>query len=258
MSDDFRQRYHMVHERAFTFEGMTGELSVAVFLALLDLQRRNGVHGHLAEFGVYRGRSAAIMLDEVGESETLILVDPTTHPELDRLAAISSRFRMFKGKSEVMANDPDLLALLDAGVRFTHHDASHFFLNVTTEMALVEKRMTERGLMVLDDFGSTAYLQVIAACFHHLYTTGSELEVLLHVDNKAYLCRRADYPFYAAFVLHDLLPMMRQAGFECFLARTDNDSHYRAFSMARKRQPSDPDLYGLHIWGDRFYKLDGP
>jgi hypothetical protein len=255
MIDDFRRRYEEVRFRAMSYEGMTGDLSVAVFLALLELQRHNGVAGNLVEYGVYRGRSAAIVLDEVRESETLILVDPTDHPELDRLREISPRFRMFKGKSETMEKSPEFLALLDAGVRFSHHDASHFFSNVTTEMALTEKRLTERGLMVLDDFGSTAYLQVIAACFHHLYTTGSELEVLLHTDNKAYLCRRADFPFYARFVLEELQDVLRRAGIDCFLARTENDSHYRGFSLGRKRPPQEPERYGLHIWGDRFYKL---
>lgn len=255
MRVDFAQRYRKVRDRAFTFDGMTGELSVGVFLALLDLQRRSGVTGNLVEFGVYRGRSAAIVLDDVGETELFALVDPSSHPQLDRLAEISPRFRMFKGKSEDMATSPALLEVLDAGLRFTHHDASHFFTNVTTEMALVEQRLLPRAIMVLDDFGSTAYLQVIAACFHHLYTTGSALEVLLHADNKAYLCRRDDFAFFAPFVLNELPAVLREAGLDCFLARTSDDAHYRAFSLSRKRKPEDPDLYGLNIWGDRFYKL---
>ncbi|WP_164919515.1 class I SAM-dependent methyltransferase [Hansschlegelia zhihuaiae] len=255
MSEDFRSRYEAVRERAFEFEGMTGELSVAIFLALLDLQRENGVTGHFAEFGVYQGRSAAIVLGDVGESETLALVDWSAHPKLDRLAAISTRFRMFKGSSEKMSTDKDLLSLLDAGVRFSHHDASHSFSNVATEMALMENRIRPRGLMVLDDYGSIAYMQVIAACFHHLYTKDSQLEILLHADNKAYLCRRADFPFYAPFVLERLPALLRGAGLDCYLARTENDSRYRGFSLARKRAPTDPDLYGLNIWGDQFYKL---
>lgn len=255
MSDDFRLRYETVRERAFSFEGMTNELSVAIFLAFLDHQRQNGVNGHLVEFGVYRGRSAAIALGEVGESEVMALVDPSDHPELDRLAAISTRFRMFKRRSEVIKESAELLAILDAGVRFSHHDASHSFTNVTAEMLLMESRLCPQGLMVLDDFGSIAYLQVIAACFHHLYTTDSGLEVLLHADNKAYLCRRSDFPFYAAFVLERLPGLLRKAGFDCYLARTENESRYRGFSLARKRAPEDPDLYGLHIWGERFYKL---
>lgn len=255
MSEDFRARYEAVQARASSFLGMTNALSVAIFLALLDLQRQDGVTGNLAEFGVYQGRTAAIILGETGDAETVALVDSSNHPKLDRLAEISPRFRMFKGKSEDMTGNPDLLAILDAGVRFSHHDASHSFVNVTTEMALMESRIRPRGLMVLDDFGSIAYLQVIAACFHHLYTRGSELEVLLHADNKAYLCRRADYPYYAAFVLERLPGRLREAGFDCYLARTDDDSHYRAFSLARKREAGDPDRYGLHIWGDRYYRL---
>jgi hypothetical protein len=78
--------------------------------------------------------------------------------------------------------------------------------------------------------------------------------MVLFANNKAYLCRKGDFDFYARFILDRLLGLL-QAGLSVQLARTDDGPSYRGFSVVPKRAPSDPDLYGLKFWGNRFYKL---
>jgi hypothetical protein len=141
------------------------------------------------------------------------------------------------------------------GVRFSHHDASHSFANVDAEMKLMEPHIAPRGLMVLDDFGNLAYMQVVAACFRHLAQAGCSLELVLFAGNKAYLCRRDDFAFYSSFVLNELMQLLHAVGMEVYLARTENDVRYRGFSIGMKVRPTDPDRYGLKIFGEQFYRL---
>lgn len=252
---EFAQRYKSSKEMAESFEGMMNPLSIAVFEAFLGMQRKNQITGNCIEFGVYRGRSASIILRNLGVSERAVLVDAADYPQLDRLRAISPAFEFIKGKSENLAEDPRITEFISGGVRFSHHDASHSYVNVAAEMIMMERKISPRGLMVLDDFGNPAYMQVVAACFHHLADPSCVLEVVLYANNKAYLCRKDDFGFYARFILDELLPMLCAAGLNVQLSRTESDSRYRGFSMVPKARSTDPDYYGLHLFGDRFYTL---
>jgi hypothetical protein len=188
--------------------------------------------------------------------ERMMLVDvQKAYPETDKLAAINPAFDLLIGKSEALTEHPRLLDYIAGGVRFSHHDASHSYANVTAEMALMDSHLVPKGLMVLDDFGNPSFMQVVAACFQHLARHDSPLEVLLYANNKAYLCRKKDFDFFARFLIRDLLPLLRAAGHNCYLTRTEICAAYRGFSIEPKAKAEDPDLYGLKIYGDRYYRV---
>lgn len=231
-------------------------LSIALFEAFLRFQTASGIKGNCIEFGVFRGRSAAVALRHLQPGEKMLLIDVSEkYPQFDKLRAISTEFDFLAGKSENLVDDPRLLGFVSPGVRFSHHDASHSYVNVAAEMKLMEDHIQPRGLMVLDDFGNPSYMQVVAACFAHLAQPGCKLELLLYANNKAYLCRKEDFALYGGFVLDGLLPLLHAAGLNVYLTRTDNDPHYRGFSIFPKAKPDDPDRYGIKIFGERFYKL---
>lgn len=230
-------------------------LSIAIFDALLGLQNSQGITGNCIEFGVYRGRSASIMLRHLGPGDRAVLVDAADYPELGRLREINPGFDFVKGKSENLTNDDRITSFLNNSVRFSHHDASHSYINVRAEMDLMEKHISPRGIMILDDYGNPSYMQVIAACFHHLSRPDCDLEVFLYANNKGYLCHKQDFSFYADFLLNQALPLLHAAGFNVYLSRTENNLGYRGFSIAPKAKPDAPDRYGLNIFGDRYYKL---
>ncbi|MFN3628234.1 MAG: class I SAM-dependent methyltransferase, partial [Parvibaculum sp.] len=242
-------------ELAESFDGMMNPISIALFEALLGFQKAQGVTGNCIEFGVYRGRSASIILKHMGRGEQAMLVDVADYPQLDRLRLVNPAFEFVKGKSEDLTNDPRITGFVAKGVRFSHHDASHSYVNVSAEMALMEPHIAPRGLMVLDDFGNPNYMQVIAACFHHLAQSDCTLEVLLFANNKAYLCRKEDFDFYSNFLIEGILPLLIGAGLSVYLTRTERNPRYRAFSIVPKMRPTDPDRYGINIFGDRFYKV---
>lgn len=252
---DFVRSYGATKELAESFDGMMSPISIALFEALLGFQKAQGVTGNCIEFGVYRGRSASVMLKHLGSGEHAMLVDVADYPQLDRLRLVNPAFEFVKGKSEDLTNDPRITDFVAGGIRFSHHDASHSYINVSAEMALMEPHIASRGLMVLDDFGNPSYMQVVAACFHRLAQPNCPLELVLYANNKAYLCHKEDFAFYAGFLLDSALPLLHAAGLKVYLTRTDKDRRYRAFSIAPKVRPADPDFYGVNTFGDIFYKL---
>lgn len=230
-------------------------ISIGIFEALLGFQEASGITGNCIEFGVYRGRSAAVALRHLQPGERMMLIDVAEkYPEFDKLRAINPAFDFIAGKSESLVNDARLLDFVGPGVRFSHHDASHSYVNVAEEMKLMERYIQPRGLMVLDDFASPHYMQVVAAAFAHLSQPECGLEILLYSNNKAYLCRKGDFALYANFLLGPLVPMLHAVGLNVQLTRTNNSPEYRGFSIVPKVRPDDPDKYGLQIFGDKYYK----
>jgi hypothetical protein len=254
-ADGFRDAYQATKALAESFEGMMNPLSIALFEAFLQFQKAEGITGNCIEFGVYRGRSASIILSHLGPQDRAVLVDVADYPQLDRLSAVSTAYDFVKGKSESLTTDPRIAGFVAQGVRFSHHDASHSYVNVTAEMTLMEPHIGPRGLMVLDDYGNPSYMQVVAACFHRLARPDCPLEVFLYANNKAYLCRKEDFALYAGFLLDGMLPRLQAAGLNVYITRTDNHPGYRGFSIAPKAKADDPDRYGLKIYGERYYKI---
>lgn len=137
--------YQTAQAHANTFEGMMNPHSVAVFQSFLNFQRDQNIGGDMMEFGVYRGKSASVLLSNLNPGEKLHMVDVKDYPELDKLSAISPAFTFTKGKSEDLFQDPDYLMSIPETTRFAHHDASHSYLNVSSEMEAMAHRIAPGG-----------------------------------------------------------------------------------------------------------------
>lgn len=251
----FAEIYQRNRAHAAEFEGFFGDFSIAVLSNLLTAQEEAGVRGDLVEYGVYRGRSAAVLLAHLREGERAVLVDSSNAPQLDALARVSPAFEFVQGKSEDLVAKPGFGETVGRTVRLSHHDASHTYHNLTSELRFMEGRVVPGGIVVLDDFFNPNFLQVTAACFEYLASGRSDLEMLLYCSAKAYLCHRADFDRYARHVLERTLPEVQGLGFSCMLSRTDDHDRYRGFSLIPKGSPDQPDFYGTQFNGDRYYRL---
>lgn len=246
-----RARFEEILATSESFPGMMVPLSAALWTLLIDFQNRNGVTGDFVEFGVYRGRSAAVLAMNAEPGDTLHLVDPADHPERDRLASLHANLEFYRRKSEDLIDSADAQAIRN--LRFTHHDATHRFTNVETEYGFVAGRLNPGALVVLDDF-SHLYSQVMAAYFYMKYVVRLPLEMFLVSANKAYICHRDDFALYERYLCAGLLGELRALGFDCTLCRTENEARHRAFHVRIKTEPGAPDLYGTNIWGTAFYE----
>jgi predicted O-methyltransferase YrrM len=229
-------------------EGMFSDFSMAVVDSLLSFQDKAAIAGSMLEFGVYRGRSAALLGRHLRGDEKLILVDIIDY--LDR-AAIAP----FRRSAELIVTPTekfrDVFAGYDArrhSFRFIHIDASHNYRATFAELQMADELLASRGIIALDDFVNLDYSQNMAAIFKYLYTAPTDLTVFLVTNEKGYLCRKADFAFYVGFILGQFVAEMGSRGVpDCYLARTDVEPEYGPVH-ARTRLPGEQGHhYGLDV-----------
>lgn len=248
-----QQSFEQTKVLAQSIEGMMSLFSMQVMDAVLTHQRQFGLKGHLAEFGVYKGRSAAVISAHRLAGERFVLVDIERYITDETVSSLFSTPEFWLGGSEDFARRYPDFAVLKGSVRFMHVDSSHSYRATFAEMKLADQLLSEGGVVCLDDFTNLNYSQILPALYKYLYTTNTDLTVFLVTDEKAYLCRRPWLEQYGTFVLKYLVDEMGQRGNPAVtIARTDWDDEYRAFYL-RPRAEGETDKYGETIYG-RYYE----
>jgi predicted O-methyltransferase YrrM len=142
-----------------------------LFRWLLREQDRCGIHGDLAELGVYMGKSAVVMGEYVRLGETFTVIDlfessaPENSNQLENNEAYSdltqrafeSNYRRFHNHLPTIVRGPssNILHHAAAGThRFVHVDASHLYAYVQIDVASAQALLHEHGIVVFDDIQS--------------------------------------------------------------------------------------------------------
>lgn len=241
-------------EQAMSFDGMTGAEALALMDIFVKRAKEATGSSQFAEFGAYKGRTACLLAQNLGEDGWLDVVESADYLEYDRLREYHTNVRWHKAKSESFTAEqlPSLLA--GSRLTATHHDASHFFSNVHTELANIKQIMDPCGVIILDDFNDI-YSQVRAAFYHLRYTQAFPFEILLIGFNKCFLVHESQFVTNEAFILSDFIDHLEVVyGYPCRLARTDNHLLSRGFCVTRRNPAGGDKRYGTAFFGDRFYK----
>jgi hypothetical protein len=244
MPSDFQS----IKAAASAIEGMLSDFSMTVMDCVLSFQEENGVAGNIIEFGVFRGRSAAVLAGHVRAGERLILVDVADQIAREPIAALCPGFEFVECSSEGFARTAAYRDVRKR-CRFIHIDSSHGYRATFNELKLAEGLLQDRGIICLDDFTNLNYSQILAATYKYLFTTWTRLRMFLVTDEKAYLCRKKDFEFFGRFALDRVIDEMARRGLENqVIARTDADPEYRAIYL---RQPL-PGEVGRHYGYDLY------
>ncbi len=235
------------------FDGMTTEGGLALMDIALNRLRERRSGEIYTEFGTYKGRTAALIAQNIGADDWLHAVESKDYLEVDRLMRLSDRFSWHKAKSEDFCTKDLAEVLSGKKIAFSHHDASHFFDNVTTELRSSLESMDQSSVIVLDDFNDS-YSQVRAAYYYLRYAESYPFELVLIGFNKAILVHESRFAAAESYILSCLLDDLDAAGILCKLVRTDANQRSRNF-FVRTREPSDLEThYGVRFMGDQFYK----
>ncbi|NNH59441.1 class I SAM-dependent methyltransferase [Rhizobium laguerreae] len=246
--------FETVREKAEGIEGMLSGFSVQVMDSVLTFQRAVGSNGGILEFGVYKGRSAAVLSAHVQPSERFVLVDVERYVDDETISGLFSKPDFHLGSSEEFARSYPHYSDLKRKIRFMHVDSSHSYRTTLNELKLADALLAPDGVLCLDDFSNLHYSQILPALYKYLYRTWTDLRVFMVTDAKCYICRRKHFDRYGSFVLNSLLDEMGKRGNRhVTLARTDVDREYRAFYLREKTEPDEDDLYGRSIYG-HFYE----
>src|SRR5665213_1566719 len=236
--------FRVVQELSSSIEGMLSLFSMQVMDSVLSYQDELKVSGHVVEFGVYKGKSAALLSAHVTPPERLILVD--VHKQFpdktsDRMFV---RPEFISGKSESFGRTFADYQEFRSAVRFLHVDSSHTFKTTYAEMQLSDELLSPHGIVCMDDYTNLNYSQILPAIFKYLFTNRTNLTVFMVTDEKCYICRKEFFALYAGFVLVKSLPALARRGNTAVsIARTDRDAEYKAFYVRAKASPDEGDRY---------------
>lgn len=235
-------------------EGMFTPMAMSVIDSLLSFQGEAGITGNFLEFGVFRGRSAVLMGRHLGGQERLVLVDIADYLDRDALAPFRDQIDFILTPTENFRACYPAYGRNAHTFRFIHIDASHAYRATFHELEMADQLLTKQGgIIALDDFANLNYSQNISAIFKYLHTTQTDLTMFLVTDEKAYLCRRRDRGFFAAFVLDRLLAEMEARDIpDRVLSRTETDIDHNTFYV-RDRLPKElGNYYAISVYEDSY------
>ncbi len=237
------------------FEGMLGSLDAAVMTAVLEYQNNNNIEGPLTEFGVYKGRSAAILARFARKDEELHLVDVAAYLEKEKMAKIKPDFHFHQIDSALFIKKA-FKGYKKSVFRFVHSDGSHTFDNVYKDLKVTEKILSPEGVFVIDDYFNPHYPQVPAALNWYLAKQRTSLRVFLLGSNKCYLCRAKNHSRMMRFALTQFRETMESYGFPVQMSKTDANPAFDCFSFRGINQDKLKDeFYGEHLYKG-FYNPD--
>jgi len=245
--------FQTIKATASGIEGMLSPFSMALLDCVLSFQEENRITGNIVELGVFRGKSAAILAGHIQAPERLVLVDPVDQVDRKPLATVLPGFEFIECPSERFGRTA-VYREVRRQCRFVHIDTSHAYRATFNELKLADGLLQGRGVICLDDYTNLNFSQILAATYKYLFTAWTQLTVFLVTNEKAYLCRKQDFDFYARYVLDHAIDQMAQRDMKnLMIARTDTDPEYRAIYLRPPLPGESGRQYGPEIYG-RFYE----
>jgi hypothetical protein len=213
---------------------------------ILDFQETSGLPGHLAEIGVWMGKSAALLALHARPDERLVLIDQgfpgQTRELMDSLAPRKSLVYLEQRSSRPVPLPES--STWPRSFRFIHIDGEHTGEAVNNDLRLASLWLSDAGAICLDDFFNPMYPQLTSAVFEFLATHRHELTLFLCGHNKGYLCRPTASHLYLGLVRSRLVKDLAERGIrEVTVFKTTQASDLNCFGIAARFK--DLDYYGL-------------
>jgi predicted O-methyltransferase YrrM len=236
------ENYHRFLRAFVDVPGWFYPQSAATWDILLSYQEAHGIVGNLLEIGVYQGKSAGMAaLHRQGE-ESCVFVDPLPmdgiRQRLEQLLP-DAKCEYIQELSQYL---PRHAFVRDAArdFRWIHIDGEHSAQAMQNDLTIAETLLSDRGILVVDDFFSPSYPQITQAVFRFLDANPGRLMLLLCGYNKGYLCRPRAAREYLGFIKDAFYLNMAKRGMS-------------RITVCKTSEPSDMNTFGLI---DRYMDLD--
>jgi len=216
--------------------------SAALWDTLLGYQEANGIVGNFLEIGVYQGKSAVMAALHRQGDETCVLVDPMPlEPVRQRIEQIlpDAKCEYIQEMSQYLWRHS---FVRDAArdFRWIHIDGEHSAQAVQNDLTIAETLLSDRGMLVIDDFFSPSYPQITQAVFRFLDANPGRLMLALCGYNKGYLVRPRAAREYLRFMKSSLYANLAKRGFG-------------RVTICKTSDPSDMNTFGVI---DRYNNMD--
>lgn len=195
------ERYLAMLPRNPAGGGMSPEAAV-IWDVILRAQSGRNLLGGMAEIGVFKGFGASLMAAYLRDDEPLILVDLMVGIDYSGEAisevagpAVLERTTFHQMDSMKLARS-ERLSEVGEGLRFFHIDGEHSYDGVINDLGLATKTLAPHGVIVIDDFFSSASPAITHAVFDYVGMADKNLSIFLIGYNKAYICFNRWLGFY--------------------------------------------------------------
>lgn len=231
---------------------MTSLFSIFIMDKLIEFQDSKSIDGDFAEIGSYKGRVSKFMYDRLKDNERLLMVDIENRKLIQSLNLINKKViemhistQSFKFKIFAMLNKKKF--------KLIHIDGSHEYIQTKNEIKSAFRMLKRSGILVLDDFNTMEYPQVIAAAFKNVFRLGSKKRIFLIVENKAYICHKGFQQIYGEFSLKILPLILGNEQFQVKIAKTDYNKKINVVSI--EDMSNNSNFYANQTYfGEELYK----
>lgn len=217
--------------------------SAAIWDTFLSYQEVTNNAGNMLEIGVYQGKSAGMLALHRRGEETCVLVDVTPLQQVRQRieqAVPGAKCEYLQEMSQFLMRHP-FVREAARDFRWIHIDGEHSAQAVSNDLALAETLLSDRGIIVLDDFFSPHYPQITQALFRFLDANPGRLMLMLCGFNKGYLCRPRAAHEYLTFMRSSLFANLarRGCGKRVTICKTTAPSDMNAFGIIERYNDMD-------------------
>jgi hypothetical protein len=183
-------------------------IDAALFGAVDEIQKLEGIKGNLFEIGVHHGKSTVLLTRMAQAGESIGACDIFENQDLNKDASGKGNLDIFRanvrayGRSgqerlNVFAKSSEALSLDDTGeCRFFHIDGGHWPEIVMSDLATADRALVSGGVIAVDDVFNPNWPGVGEGFYRFMREQPGRLTPLIIGANKVFLARPA---FVATF-----------------------------------------------------------
>lgn len=234
-------RFQRFLERTEKVAGWFYPQSAAIWDGFLEHQTRLGVLGDLLEIGVWEGKSAGMMALHARSGECCLLVDcdlkeKKIEQTMQRLAIMEGVVIQGLHMDSVNLWNTDLMQRSARSMRWIHIDGEHTGRAMRNDLELANKLLSDKGILVIDDFFSWLYPQITEAVMRYVREFPEQFALYLVGFNKAYLARPHFVHHYLDYCHHQLPAALALRGQVAMVSKTTYAAEMNTFGVGPRFQ----------------------
>ncbi len=145
-------------EQCELLKGMSSTSSLWIISRTLQIQAESGVHGDVAEIGVYEGKSFIPLLLSLAKGETAVAIDPFSWPDPEVRQRFEENVRKHakaEGRllvHQMSSTDPKFsIEFAKHSYRFIHIDGDHSPEVLASDLRVAAGALCDEGVICIDD-----------------------------------------------------------------------------------------------------------
>lgn len=206
--------------------------ALAAWDAFLSFQKSMNIIGNYLEIGVWKGKTAALMLNHLIPEEKLYLVDINIQS-----AELEKNLKLIKSSQDnIIFHEASSWGLEhkdfpSSSFKWIHIDGKHTGEAVYNDLKAADKFLSHDGIVCLDDFFEHQYPQIAQALFRYLDRHPYSFAMFLCGFKKAFLARIEYVEHYLRFCYENLSAELAARNAMVTVSKTSYMADLNCFSM---------------------------